>query len=288
MREIESNTQQLEIYKCYRESGYLSIKHSSYFQTYDELLNRYRNKAIVFAEVGVYNGGSLFMWRKYFGSQARIIGIDLNPGAKKWEKDGFEIHIGNQGDPRFWEDFFSEVGDVDVILDDGGHTNEQQIVTTYKCLPHIKDGGMLIVEDTHTSYFSDFGNPSKYSFMSYAKSLIDSVNSRFPSVQVSKNRLNEIVWSIGFYESIVSFKVDRKKCFVSSLTSNDGVSSDAEDFREYGSALGHFSKIRIALGRTFEPLKHVRFVMWVSKGLFGAIAFISSRITSMKLRRYFS
>lgn len=288
MRDNESNTQQLEIYKCYRESAYLSFKHSSYFQTYDELLGKYRNKAIVFAEVGVYNGGSLFMWRKYFGSQARIIGIDLNPAAKKWEKDGFEIHIGNQGDTRFWDIFFSKVGDVDVILDDGGHTNEQQIVTTHKAIPHIKDGGMLIVEDTHTSYFFDFGNPSKYSFMSYAKSLIDSVNSRFPSVYVSKNKLNEIVWSIDFYESIVCFKVDRTKCFVSSLTSNDGISSDAEDFREYGSALGHLSKIRIALGRTFGPLRHVRFMMWVSKALFGVLAFISSRTTSMKLRRYFS
>jgi len=288
MRENESSMRQLEIYKCYRESAYLSIKHSSYFQTYEELLAQYRNKAIVFAEVGVYNGGSLFMWRKYFGPQARIIGIDLNPAARKWEKDGFEIHIGNQGDPQFWNDFFSRVGQVDVILDDGGHTNEQQIVTAHKTIPHIKDGGMLIVEDTHTSYFTDFGNPSKYSFMSYAKSLIDSVNSRFPTVHVSKNRLNESVWSIGFYESIVCFKVDRTKCFVSSLTSNDGISSDAEDFREYGSALGGFSKIRIALGRAFSPLKRVRFAMRVSKGLFGALAFISSRTASMKLRRYFS
>ena len=36
------------------------------------------------------------MWRDYFGKDARIIGIDLNPEAKKWEKHGFEIFIGNQ------------------------------------------------------------------------------------------------------------------------------------------------------------------------------------------------
>lgn len=280
--------QDLDIFKCYRESTYLTIKHSSYFQTYEELLERYRGKPIVFAEVGVYNGGSLFMWRNYFGPQARIIGIDLNPGAKKWEKDGFEIHIGNQGDPGFWDDFFAKVGNVDVILDDGGHTNEQQIVTTHKAVPHIRDGGMLIVEDTHTSYFTDFGNPSKYSFISYAKSLIDSVNSRYPSVSVSKNSLNEIVWSIGFYESIVCFRIDRTKCFVSSLTSNDGISSDAQDFREHGSALGLISKVRAAVGRTFAPLRHVRFVMRASRGFFAALAFVSSRLVSLKLRRYFT
>ena len=43
------------------------------------------------------------MWRKFFGNKARIIGIDINPIAKKWEKNGFEIFIGNQSDPNFWK-----------------------------------------------------------------------------------------------------------------------------------------------------------------------------------------
>jgi hypothetical protein len=287
MHDNESDAHQLDIYKCYLESPYLSIKHSSYFQAYDELLDKYRNKAVVFVEIGVLNGGSLFMWRKYFGSRAKIIGVDLNPAAKRWEKDGFEIHIGNQGDPQFWDTFFSTVGSVDVILDDGGHTNEHQIVTTHKAIPHIKDGGMLIVEDTHTSYFADFGNPSKYSFVSYAKGLIDSVNSRFPTVHASKNKLNESIWSIGFYESLVCFKVDRTRCFVSAQTSNNGISSDAEDFREHGSALAQFSKVRIALGQTFGSLRHVRSARWVSKVFFGALAFVTSRAASKKLKRYF-
>ncbi len=43
-----------------------------------------------------------FMWRNFFGSKARIIGIDMNPNAKKWEKHGFEIFIGSQSDKNFW------------------------------------------------------------------------------------------------------------------------------------------------------------------------------------------
>jgi len=111
----------LEVFKAYKKSPYLSLKHSTYFQVYEELLSQYRNTAFTFVEIGVLNGGSLFMWREFFGDKARIIGIDLNPLAKKWEKDGFEIHIGSQSNPEFWGQFFKEVGMIDVLLDDGGH-----------------------------------------------------------------------------------------------------------------------------------------------------------------------
>ena len=82
-------------YKAFIKSPYKSIKHTTYFDVYDELLSKYRNKKITFVEIGVLSGGSLFMWRKFFGRKARIIGIDLNPVAKKWTKHGFEIYIGD-------------------------------------------------------------------------------------------------------------------------------------------------------------------------------------------------
>jgi hypothetical protein len=85
----------------------------------------------------------------------------------------------------------------------------------------------------------------------------------------------------------VCFKVDRRKCFVSSPTSNEGISSDAEDFRGHGSSLGTIERVQVALGRTFAPLKRVPIVMSMTRGFFAALAFMSSRITSMKLRRYF-
>ena len=66
------------------------------------------------------------MWRKFFGDQARIIGIELNPVAKRFEKDGFEIHIGNQSDENFWKDFFQKVGEVDIVLDDGHSVDVHQ------------------------------------------------------------------------------------------------------------------------------------------------------------------
>ena len=56
-----------------------SVKHSSYFYAYEELFSDFVDKKLTFVEVGIQNGGSLIMWKNYFGKKARIIGIDNNP-----------------------------------------------------------------------------------------------------------------------------------------------------------------------------------------------------------------
>tara|TARA_Y100000389_G_C17341076_1_gene453370 strand:- start:58 stop:864 length:807 start_codon:yes stop_codon:yes gene_type:complete len=197
-----NNLKRYRSYKAFLESPHPSFKHTTYFATYDDIFTKYIDKKITFVEVGVLGGGSLFMWRNFFGKQARIIGIDLNPEAKKWEKDGFEIFIGDQSDPDFWDDFYKKIGDIDILLDDGGHTYIQQIVTSEFALDNIKDGGVLVVEDTHTSYMEKFGDKS-INFMRYVSKMIDKINTRFSQFNNTKN--NKRVFSISLYESIVAF-----------------------------------------------------------------------------------
>lgn len=282
-----ANLEGLEIYKSYLASPYLSIKHSSYFQVYEELLSQYRGKPITFVEVGVLNGGSLFMWRHFFGSQARIIGLDLNPQAKKWEKDGFEIYIGSQNDPQFWQSFFTSVGNVDVLLDDGGHTNEQQIITTHYAVPYINDGGMVIVEDVHTSFMREFGNPSKYSFTGYVAKIIDGIHSRFPAIKRSTNPLINAIYAVSSYESIVAFKIDRAKCFTSSITSNNGISSAAEDFRHQDGAMGSVFKLqqfltaKLAFLNQFPPLRAA------ARSTYNSIYVVHAKLKALNLGKYF-
>ncbi|MET3497453.1 class I SAM-dependent methyltransferase [Variovorax boronicumulans] len=225
---------QLELFQIFNEGTYLSVKHDSYFQVYEELLRPYVGKPITFVEVGIFHGGSLFMWRKFLGPEARIIGIDLNPDAKRWEAHGFEIHIGDQADPAFWDRFYAQVGPVDVLLDDGGHMNHQQIVTTDKAIDHLNDGGLLIVEDVHASYLSEFHNPSEYSFINFARKMVDSINARFPAVQYVGKNYGRRVYSTAFYESIVAFRIDSRRCFSSSWSTNNGIQNDARDFRHDG------------------------------------------------------
>ena len=75
---------------------------------YNLIGKKFLNKNIILVEVGVGNGGSLFMWRNFFGKKAKIIGIELNPDAIKLEKYGFKIFIGDQSDPNFWKNFYTK------------------------------------------------------------------------------------------------------------------------------------------------------------------------------------
>ena len=69
----------------------------------------------------------------------------------------------------FWEGFFDKVGKIDILLDDGGHQNRQQIITLSEAINNINDDGTIVIEDTHTRYFRKFGNPSRHSFINYSK-----------------------------------------------------------------------------------------------------------------------
>jgi len=234
---ILSSLEKLHIFKSFKKSPYRSTKHLSYFHTYTELFEKYRGKSITFMEIGILDGGSLFMWRDFFGKKAKIIGIELNPKAKKWKKDGFEIYTGSQSDELFWKKVFKKIGKVDIVLDDGGHTNEQQIITAHSCLPYINDGGLFVTEDTHTSYMTKFGNPSKYSFIEWTKVLVDNINSRCSQINLPKLIYKDYIQSIRYFESIVCLEINRKKCIDSHSIENGGKSHNSKDLRLQNSGL---------------------------------------------------
>jgi hypothetical protein len=206
------------------------IKHVNYFDIYDSLLSKYVGTEFTFVEVGVLDGGSLFMWRHFFGKKARIIGIDLNPSALKWIESGFEIYIGDQTDRNFWENFYKRVGPVDVLLDDGGHMNDQQTVTVLASLPNINDGGILMVEDTCTS-FMKFDSFKENSFISHMKREIDSLHSRSPGLDFLDTGFSDNVHSITFFENICVINVDRPKCSKNDRIVNGGTKTESKDFR---------------------------------------------------------
>jgi hypothetical protein len=284
---------ELELFGLYNKAPYLSIKYDSYFQVYEETLRRYVGKQITFVEVGILNGGSLFMWREYFGPGARIIGIDLNPAAERWRADGFEIFIGDQADPSFWREFYRQVGAIDVLMDDGGHRNSQQILTVSEAIPNVRDGGTIIVEDIHGSYMREFGNPSRYSFLNFARRLVDSINSRHGPFEKTATVYSKSVYSVAFYESIVVLGIDSQRCFRSAATQNRGAATGAEDFR-YRSLLPRgLSELPGALtarlgGRErLGVLKKIPFLVGVYSTILRLAHSTLSRIENRRLRKFF-
>jgi len=268
-------------YHSFTKSSFRSAKHSTYFNVYDEIFSKYKGKNIVFVEIGVLSGGSLFMWRDFFGPEARIIGIDYNPNARKWIESGFEIYIGDQSDPEFWRGFLKNVGHIDVVLDDGGHTYEQQIVTAECLYSSINDGGTIAIEDTHTSYMRGFG-PRRYSFIEYSKNLIDRINFRYS--ELNNLQADRRIWSIRFYESVVSFHIDRKStAIISSPIDNGGIADGAKDFRFKN--LDAFDEKGSLVSRTFHFLlnsdyKLLKFLKSFFKGIIMSYSF--------KAKKYFT
>ena len=55
-----------EIKELFENSENLTNKWSNYFNIYEDLFKKYKNKDITFVEIGIHNGGSLDIWRKYF------------------------------------------------------------------------------------------------------------------------------------------------------------------------------------------------------------------------------
>lgn len=120
-----------------------------YFEVYQRHLGKFVGRHPVIVEIGVASGGSLAMWRNYFGAGCRVHGIDIDPDCMEYQGPDTTIHIGDQADRAMWKRFREAVPQVDIIIDDGGHTAEQQAITLEEMLPHLRPGGVYICEDVH-------------------------------------------------------------------------------------------------------------------------------------------
>jgi hypothetical protein len=147
--DVPDQTNPLRLFFDARKEGPGIWKWRHYFDIYDRHLGRFRDRAVRVLEIGIYSGGSLEMWRNYFGPRCEIYGIDIEPACKAYEGDSVKVFIGDQGDRNFWRRFKHEVQGVDIVIDDGGHLPEQQIVTFEELLPHLRPGGVYICEDIH-------------------------------------------------------------------------------------------------------------------------------------------
>src|SRR5215470_13914960 len=88
-----------------------------YFDIYQRHLAQYVGRNVTVVEIGVLGGGSLLMWKRYFGDRCRVHGVDIQAEYKAYERDDITIHIGDQGDRSFWKEFRKRVPVVDVVID---------------------------------------------------------------------------------------------------------------------------------------------------------------------------
>lgn len=187
--------------------GRMIFKWKHYFEIYDRHLSRFRGSAVNLVEIGVYQGGSLQMWKHYLGEQAHIWGIDVNPAVKQFEEDRVKIIIGDQADRAFLRMLASEVPRIDILIDDGGHYMGQQRATMEELFPKIDPDGVYICEDLHTSYWREFGGGylDPRSFIEFSKNYIDRLNAWHSQDlrSLSPSEFTRTAQSMHFYDSML-------------------------------------------------------------------------------------
>ncbi len=177
-----------------------------YFDIYDRHFSRFRNKKITILEIGVSQGGSLQMWKNYFGPDAMIYGIDIDPKCKDLEEENVEIFIGSQSDRKFLREIIKKVPKFDILIDDGGHTMKQQKNSYEELFQHVNENGVYLCEDLHTSYWLEYagGHRRKGTFIEYSKKFIDFLNAHHSQQRSLKvNDFTKSVESIHYYDSIL-------------------------------------------------------------------------------------
>jgi len=139
----------------------LAHKWVPYFEAYHNHFKRFRNRegGVTLLEIGVQSGGSISMWRKYFGESFTYIGLDINPEVQRFDNaDWIHIHIGDSGDATFLQKIRDLYPDgVDILLDDGGHTMSQQINNFQTMTDFVKPDGLFVCEDLATSWSGGYG-----------------------------------------------------------------------------------------------------------------------------------
>jgi hypothetical protein len=181
-----------------------------YFDIYHRHFAGFRGQPLTMIEIGVFNGGSLRMWRDYFGPQATIVGVDINPECVQFSEPGIDIIIGDQADRAFLRSLADRYPDLAILVDDGGHRMHQQIATFEELYPRMRADGVYLCEDTCTSYMPMFGGGygQPQTFIESVKPLIDRLNAFSTQNQsqltnLTPDEFTRTTDSLHFYTSVV-------------------------------------------------------------------------------------
>ena len=195
----------------------------NYFDSYEALFSVFRGKGPKVLEIGVDRGGSLVLWKNYFGPESQIVGIDINQDCAAFNDPaaGVYVRIGSQTDPAFLGSVVDEFGPFDIIIDDGSHIVSHQI-TSFNLLfdRGVKVGGVYMVEDLETSYWGGRSGQVDLpvTFIDFARSVLDLMHQPYvehdygifhigeasgKTLQVP--RIAKLINQIRFFDSIAAF-----------------------------------------------------------------------------------
>ena len=132
-------------------------KWAHYLPLYERYFLPYRDRSILFLEIGTGQGGSSRMWQHYFGPCAQIVTMDIREECRQFENDQIKVRVGDQSDPSFLQAVLDEFGAPDIVLDDGSHMMHHMKASFRYLFPRMNREALYFVEDLHTAYWPAYG-----------------------------------------------------------------------------------------------------------------------------------
>jgi hypothetical protein len=207
----------------------LAIKHKTdkhgvhfYTKIYQKYMLPKVDEEIKLLEIGVggyddpHKGGeSLKMWLEFF-SKGKIFALDffnkkLDLGNK------VKIFKGSQSNTTDLMRIVSESGELDFIIDDGSHINKDVIFTFKALFKFLKYGGYYFIEDTQTSYMSEFGGDGFYlqnkkTLINFFKEIVDKINyMEITNPYYEADYFAQNITEIHFYHNLIVVKKEINK-----------------------------------------------------------------------------
>lgn len=167
----------------------------SYLPLYQKLLINKKETAKNVLEIGIYQGGSIKLWKDFF-TNATVYGLDIMPITNVWEsiknKEKIILHTSRDAyNATFFNQTFLNKVKFDFMLDDGPHTIEsmQQFIRLYSQV--MTDDGILIIEDVQSwDWIDTLKNTVPEDLKKYIKVY---------DLRSNKNRYDDIVFTIDKY-----------------------------------------------------------------------------------------
>jgi SAM-dependent methyltransferase len=162
-------------------------------------------------EVGVQNGGSLELWRKFLPEGSEIFGLDIDPRVSSLEFESYiRVYVADATDAARMEEVLGSAT-FDVIIDDGSHVCSDVCRTFELLFHHLAPGGRYVIEDLHCSYNPNYGGGlrSPGSSIEHLKHLVDCLHCDYlaadavdPAELAQLSTYNRSLARITFYDSI--------------------------------------------------------------------------------------
>ena len=134
--------------------GKLIDKWHHYLPLYDRYFGHLKGSAVRVLEIGVSGVGSLEIWRSFFGPDATLYGIDIDPACARYDRLHGQVWIGSQDDPDFMRKVVDEMGGADLVIDDGSHITEHIRASLNVPFALVSEDGLYWIEDLHATYWA--------------------------------------------------------------------------------------------------------------------------------------